>query len=264
MQNLGSHKGHYLHWGAPEKQPLVFVHGNGAHAHWWDFIAPAFSDRYQVFAIDLCGMGDSEHRDTYSIKTYVDDILTFVGSLDTKPMVIGHSFGGRICYKAVLQTPEIFQGLVLVDVPFYPSDHNFEWANRPLKVREHKRYRTLEEAVGDFRLSPPQPCSNQYILNHIARNSFHQQSNDWFLKFDPRLFSQLDYLSLVSDGASPDVPLVASIYGGSSITFAEPLRQFNASVLPEVGLIEIADAGHHVFLDKPLEFVDVLRDLLRT
>ena len=32
---------HYLCWGRDSGKPgLVFVHGNGAHAHWWTFLAP--------------------------------------------------------------------------------------------------------------------------------------------------------------------------------------------------------------------------------
>ena len=45
---------------------LFFLHGHNAHAGWWDFIAPHFCDNYYVVAIDLSGMGDSEHRDYYS------------------------------------------------------------------------------------------------------------------------------------------------------------------------------------------------------
>ena len=34
---------HYLYWAERETLPgLVLVHGNGAHAHWWRFIAPFF------------------------------------------------------------------------------------------------------------------------------------------------------------------------------------------------------------------------------
>ena len=47
---------HYLYWRSDaavgEKPGLVFVHGNGAHAHWWTFLAPFFLSDYQVAAID--------------------------------------------------------------------------------------------------------------------------------------------------------------------------------------------------------------------
>src|SRR5690606_6370832 len=33
---------HYLYWTdkGNDKPGLLFVHGNGAHAHWWTFLAP--------------------------------------------------------------------------------------------------------------------------------------------------------------------------------------------------------------------------------
>ena len=50
---------HYQTWGDPSKPGLLLTHGNGAHAHWWDFIAPSFADDYFLVAPTLSGMGDS-------------------------------------------------------------------------------------------------------------------------------------------------------------------------------------------------------------
>ena len=49
----------YLVWGNEWKPWLFFIHGYSAHAHWWDFVAPAFLDNYSVVAIDLSGCGES-------------------------------------------------------------------------------------------------------------------------------------------------------------------------------------------------------------
>ena len=34
---------HYLSWNEANGRGLLFIHGHNAHAHWWDFIAPAFA-----------------------------------------------------------------------------------------------------------------------------------------------------------------------------------------------------------------------------
>ena len=34
---------HYLDYGGPGPQTLVFVHGGGANAHWFDFVGPALA-----------------------------------------------------------------------------------------------------------------------------------------------------------------------------------------------------------------------------
>ena len=51
---------HYQRWGDRSKPGLLFVHGNGAHAHWWDFVAPYLTHDYHVVAMTFSGMGDSE------------------------------------------------------------------------------------------------------------------------------------------------------------------------------------------------------------
>ena len=61
---------HYLRWGGRDKPGLLLIHGNGAHAFWWSFIAPFLAREYNVAAMDLSGMGDSEPR-----AHYVDGIL---------------------------------------------------------------------------------------------------------------------------------------------------------------------------------------------
>ena len=60
---------HYLRWPGPadrQKRGLLFVHGGGAHANWWRFIAPFFTQDFTVAALDLSGMGDSGQRKEYS------------------------------------------------------------------------------------------------------------------------------------------------------------------------------------------------------
>ena len=73
---------HYLFWGDRTKPGLFFVHGYAANAHWWDFIAPYFTDNYSVAAIDLSGMGDSEHRAVYSQEQYSREIKSVCDDLE--------------------------------------------------------------------------------------------------------------------------------------------------------------------------------------
>ena len=65
----------YLYWSTPGNPGLMLVHGHNAHAHWWDFIAPSYKNEYQTVALDLSGMGDSDHRDEYSAETYAKEIV---------------------------------------------------------------------------------------------------------------------------------------------------------------------------------------------
>ena len=103
---------HYLIWGDVSKPGLFLIHGYSAHAHWWDFIAPNFVDNYCVVAIDLSGMGDSEHRNAYSLSLYSEEIKSVCQDLGWSSAVfLAHSMGGPISVKAAYLYPELFKSL---------------------------------------------------------------------------------------------------------------------------------------------------------
>ena len=88
-----------LTWGEIGKPGLVFLHGNGAHADWWSFIAPFFAKDWRVAAISWAGMGGSGWREAYSAKTFAAEVFAAVEAAEleaggVKPILVGHSFGG--------------------------------------------------------------------------------------------------------------------------------------------------------------------------
>src|SRR3954470_14539210 len=87
---------HYVAWGEPGRRGLVFVHGGGAHAHWWTHVAARFAGEFRVVAVDLTGHGDSDHRDSYAFEQWTDEVIAVaaISGVDGPPVVIGHSMGG--------------------------------------------------------------------------------------------------------------------------------------------------------------------------
>src|SRR6266536_105611 len=67
---------HYLDWGSADKQPLIMLHGIGRVAHTFDHIAPHFTSKYHVMAVDMRGHGDSawDPKGAYLVEDYVKDI----------------------------------------------------------------------------------------------------------------------------------------------------------------------------------------------
>src|SRR5262249_2349729 len=87
---------HYLAWGVAGRRGLVFVHGGGAHAHWWTHIAATFANEFRVVAVDLSGHGDSDHRANYVPEQWAGEVLAVAaeGGISGHPVVVGHSMGG--------------------------------------------------------------------------------------------------------------------------------------------------------------------------
>src|SRR3954451_9369160 len=66
---------HYVAWGESGRRGLVFVHGGGAHAHWWTHVAAGLAAEFRVVAVDLSGHGDSDHREEYAIDEWTEDVV---------------------------------------------------------------------------------------------------------------------------------------------------------------------------------------------
>lgn len=253
-------------WGEAGAPGLLLVHGMFAHAHWWDFVAPRIANR-RIAALDLTGMGDSDFRHEYDADTWADELCAVADAagLGRDAVILGHSFGGRIGLHAAVRHRERFAGLVLADAGIRDPEDDPGGDRPPLGGRP-VLYPDAETARGRFRLQPPQPCENDFLVEYIARHSVMHVDDGWAFKFDTDVLSAMsgvDREDAERDLAALELPL-ALLYGAESELFSGRTlahmqriapRPFEASALPE--------ARHHLFLDQPLAFVEALEGILR-
>lgn len=254
-----------LTWGEVGKPGLLFLHGNGAHADWWSFIAPYFAKDWRVAAISWAGMGGSGWREAYSAQTFAAEVFAAVEAAQleaggVKPILVGHSFGGFPTLYCGVEHADRLRGIVMVDTSIQPPEKR--WRGPPRAGFGSKVYATLTEALARFRLAPPQPCENLYIADYIARRSLKEVDGGWTWKFDPAIwqrFSMPDLGELLTRIACP----TALMWGDrSNLMHAETLGYMIDQMPKDVLLVPIPDADHHVMIDQPLAFVAGLRGLL--
>lgn len=248
----------YLYWSEPGNPGLLLVHGHSAHAHWWDFIAPSYKDDYQTVAIDLSGMGDSDHREEYSADLYAQEIVAVADKCEMgqDTILVSHSFGGMMSIKAVAKNPDRFKGLILLDSGVkHPDDIT---PQEPPRLGRAKLYPSSDVARSRFRLQPPQQCEHQYIVDHIARNSIEYIDEGFGWKFDEEHRSRMkEFDDLEQDFQSISVKC-ALIYGADSEWFSPKSADHMKALLPHLEVTELANAQHHLFLDQPLTFMEAL------
>ncbi|MPS29039.1 MAG: alpha/beta hydrolase [Alcaligenaceae bacterium] len=255
---------HYLGWGLEHggRPGLLFVHGYRAHARYWDFIAPYFADRYRVVAMDLAGMGDSGHRPSYSARGFAEDIAAVIADAALAPAtVVGHSFGGARALRAAADFPDLIGHVVAVDSICRFADSPPSSAG-PARRPRTDPYPDFASARARYRLTPEQPCGNDFLVDHVARFSLRPQGQGWLWKFDPHL------------PPGPHEPDMAGLLRGLGIPvdyvrgeFSTVIRQQDAERIVAClrhgrGPIVIPQAYHYLMLDQPLALVAALRALL--
>lgn len=253
----------YLDWGEAGQPGLVLVHGGAAHAHWWSFVAPFLTHRYHVVALDLSGHGDSGRRDRYSHSLWADEIMAVAADAEFPgpPVVIGHSLGGLVTIQTAVNYGDRLAGAVIVDSPVLRPDPESEEGARGAAFRSPGIYPTLDEAMQRFRLIPPQPCDNDYIIEHIAKHSLRKTAAGWTWKFDPHLFTH-SMVPLNEQLAAVRIR-VALIRGHHSVIVPADTAEYMYELMGRVApVITIPESHHHLFLDQPIAFVSALRALL--
>ena len=253
----------YRHYEAIGKPGMLLIHGMNAHSRWWDFIAPQLLDRYQVAAMDLTGMGDSDYRYEYSSNIYADEILAVLddAKFGTDSIVVAHSFGGYMAVRAANKAPDRFKALVMVDSGIrHPDDPVPEqiW----MSGARSKIYPDKETALNRFRVQPPQPCDNEFLLQYIARNSLMPVDGGWTWKFDEDLLTSLTDAERKPEEFQALTTTLGVIFGADSELFSRRTLEYMQELIPEPFLIkEIANAQHHLFLDQPQAFVESLLEM---
>lgn len=260
-----------LSWGSRGLPGLILLHGQGACADWWSFIAPFFASDFRVTAISWAGMGRSGWRDAYQLGAYAQDMFAVAlecGIYDApcRPLAVAHSFGGMPLLFAAAHKGSALKGAVLVD-SYVPGTNRKAPASLPRNPDKIRSFSTLREALARFRLLPQQECDNLFLVDYIARHSLLQQPlspevpEGWRWRVDPDIRRKTvgdEVARYLSQVACP----VALLRGArSSLCTAEYQRKVLSLAPNGTPSLTIPDAAHHVMLDQPLALIAGLQGL---
>ncbi len=257
---------HYLAWGEEGRRGLVFVHGGGAHAHWWTHVAARFADEFRVLAVDLSGHGDSDHRDVYAMEQWTEEVIAVAadGAIDGRPVVIGHSMGGFVTILTAALHGESLDGVIVCDSPVTRPDPEVESFHLKQAFGRPRTYASVEEAMERFRTVPPQEHYLDYVVDHVARRSSARStaggsgsSTGGSSSSSPGRCAA--WPRPTSSGCAAASPCCGPSTASSRRTSAPPCTRASAGPRPS---IELPEAGHHAMLDEPLVLLTAMRTLL--
>ncbi len=117
---------------------LLMLHGwQHSQANLLD-LAKFLSKDYQVYLLDLPGFGITPSlSEEASTADYVQFVRRLIEQENINPILIGHSFGGRIAVKLAALYPEILaEKLILIGTPGFPQ-RKTPWQATRLKVLKY-------------------------------------------------------------------------------------------------------------------------------
>lgn len=250
----GSPRLHYLEWNPDGRETLVLLHGNSAHAWWWQPLAGALdAHEFRLLALDQRGHGDSEwvRPPAYAPEDYASDLRRFirVASL-TRPIVVGHSMGGIAVLSFAACFGELARAAVAIDIAITSTSQRDRFMTR-LKALPTVAYADLATAMARFRLMPKEGEIAPAVLAQIAERSLRRTVDGRYtFKFDRASFFGGDGLDVPAAIAHIGIPTLLIRAAMSRIMAAEA-SAIAAASNPLVQLVEIPAAHHHVPLECP-------------
>lgn len=241
-------------------EPLIVLHGLlGSHQN----LLPAcraFAEHFHVFAIDQRNHGHSPHHHEMHYDIMADDIARFMDKHDLATAhVLGHSMGGKTAMQFALNHSARVQKLVIVDMSpcsYPPRFARLLEALRELKPAEFKNRLEADEALAH---SIPEESLRQFVLKNLIpddHGGYRWRNN---IESIARNYTRLRE---AVRGPAPFWGAALFVLGGKSDYVGEEDRETIHTLFPSAQFETIAEAGHWVHAEKPLEFASAVLSFL--
>lgn len=232
--------------------PLILMHGWGCSHLTVASIAATAALTHTVYNVDFPGFGDSpEPPQVWGVEEYTRLIEAMASRLELKnPVLIGHSFGGRV--GILYASRNDVEKLILVDAAGVKPRRSLKYYFKVYSFKVMKRLMRL--------IYGREKAEARIEAQRAKRGSADYASSS------PRMRAILS--KVVNEDLKSVMPSINAptlLIWGENDT-ATPLRDAKTMerLIPDAGLVSFPGAGHYSFLDNPGQFAAVLKSFLNS
>ncbi len=256
-----------LRWGTGPPE-IVLIHGGAQNAHTWDTVALAL-DR-PLLCVDLPGHGHSDWRDDHSYwpPHLADDVATVVGELaPSAELVVGMSLGGLTAICLAAQHPELVRRLAIVDVT--PGVDHAKAEPIVTFVSGPETFASFQEILDrTVEFNPTRSVSS--LRRGILHNAKENPDGSWTWRWDPMREWNFpegempDFNSLWQKVDQITAPILFLRGGAAGSVVGDEDQAELLRRQPTAEVVVVADAGHSIQGDQPLELARLLAEFTQT
>lgn len=242
-------------------QPLIIMHGLFGMSDNWLTISKEFAELHQIFLLDLRNHGQSPHSEEFSYAIMADDLKKFIEENNLeKPIIMGHSMGGKVAIQFAINHPDLFDKLIVVDIAprFYPVHHTS--ILQGLHTIDLQQLNSRTEANEIMRRFEESEGVRQFLLKNLYRNT---DTGHFGWRFNLPVLTR--EIANIGDEITSNQPVINStlfINGAQSCYILQEDKIAISKIFPNAIFETIEEAGHWVQADKPVEFAAVVKNFI--
>lgn len=239
---------------------MVILHGvYGNQANWMSH-AKQLAERFAVYGFDARNHGQSPWADSLRLQDMAADVAETMESMGIgQAYVIGHSMGGKTAMWLAQQRPELVGKLVGVDIA--PVDYH----KREDGIVRHLMAMPLAEldnrVQADAWLAPhvPEKGVRDFLLTNLVRDEAGKLS--WRINL-PVIYRDFSEVTGWPDDSGRYEGPTLFIRGGRSDYLLPQHEATTLAQFPHARIATVADAGHWVHSEQPVEVQRLIREFL--
>lgn len=252
--------------------PLVILHGLYGSSDNWVSFAKSLSGHFRIYIPDQRNHGQSPNHNHHSYEDLRDDLSVFIREHSiVKPVLIGHSMGGKTAMYFASGFPELIRALVVIDISPRHYDEDEEDNPRFLKHRDILKI-LADLPVEKFK---SRDDADKALLKHIRierirhfllKNLTRDEKGQFIWKLNlPALISNLNNImaGFEKKNSLPDDCPVLFVKGELSDYISEKDVHLIKSLYPKAEIKTIDGTGHWVHAEKPDELFNTIYEFLR-
>lgn len=243
-----------------EGKPLIVLHGLfGSGDNWMSFSRMMAEENFAVYQVDLRNHGHSPHSLLHNYKVMSEDVLELIQTADLdKPVVLGHSMGGKVAMQLAIDHTDSLSSIIVVDITtqYYPVHHGT--IIQALLSVDVNKIQSRKEAEEQLAVYINDAANIQFLMKGLYRKDEHFA---WRFNL-PVLSEQIENVGEEIKSEKPvDIPVL--FIRGERSNYIDPGKFDECkNIFPDAKLVTISNAGHWVHADQPLKMMEEVMDFL--
>lgn len=241
-------------------RPIVLLHGLFGSSANWGSIARELSGGYRVIVPDLRNHGQTAHTPDMDYPSMAGDLWALCDRLALeRPLLVGHSMGGKVVMRAALEQPQRLAGIAVVDIAPVAYAHDFDDILAAFEAIDLTGLRDRQQADRELSASVREAAVRAFLLQNLVRTA-----GDWGWRIN--LSALRDNMDRITGfDAPPDSHYDGSahfIHGALSRYVRPEYEPVIRQLFPSAILCRVENAGHWVYAEQPQGFADCLEGFL--
>ena len=168
--------------------PLIIIHGLFGMSDNWNTLGKKFAENFNVHIVDLRNHGRSFHSDDISYDLMAEDIEKYIEYFGlNKPILLGHSLGGKVAMNLCFRNSSKYSKLVVTDIA--PRVYSVDYHKNILQILSSISLKEFSSR-SQIDLALSSEIKEFSVRQFLMKNLYRDQNKEFSWRFNIKTLNE--------------------------------------------------------------------------